>query len=165
MEMSERDALIVENQQLVFHTLHKYYPRWAYDEDIQQVGMIGLCKAADNYDPEKGKFSTFATKYILNTLRMEFRNRMRLCRTADTVSIELETAEDCTLQDTLAGEDDVDFCDREGLFKLLAPKEKKVAELLEQGYSQVEICKKLGYTRSNVSLLARKIKHKWRKYL
>ena len=165
MQMSERDKLIVENQRLVSFTLHKYYPSWAFDEDMQQIGMIGLCRAADNYDPTKGKFSTFATQYIINEVRHEFRRLSTQSRTGTEVSVDLEVADDCTLEDMLVGDTDVDYCDREMLFKTLKPKERKVAELLEQGYSQAEISRQLGYTRSNVSFLARNIKRKWRKFL
>jgi RNA polymerase sporulation-specific sigma factor len=165
MQMSERDKLIVENQQLVYFTLHKYFPSWAYDEDIQQIGMVALCEAADKYDPEKGAFSTFAAKYIWNRVAKEFRRLSTQSRTGTEVSVGLEVSEDCTLEDCLVGDTDVDYCDRDTLFNVLKPREREVAELLEQGYSQAEIAKRLGFTRSNVSLLARNIKRKWRTLL
>ena len=37
-------------------------------EDHIQVGLIGLLKAIRNYDPEKSKFSTFATVCIRNEI-------------------------------------------------------------------------------------------------
>ena len=165
MQLSERDQLIVDNLQLVYYTLHKHFPRWAFDEDMQQVGMIGLCKAADNYDPEKGKFSTMAVVYIRNEIINEFESRMSQKRTCEKASLNFEFDEDNALEDYIYGEHDVDFCDREGLFKALSPKERMVAELLEQGYSQAEISRKTGEHKANVHFWVKRIKKKWRDFI
>lgn len=165
MQLSERDQLIVDNIPLVYYTLHKHFPRWAFDEDMQQIGMIGLCKAADNYDPEKGKFSTVAVVYIRNEIINEFESRMSQKRTCEKSSLNFEFDDDNTLEDHLCCEHDIDFCDREGLFKALSPKERMVAELLEQGYSQAEISRKTGEHKANVHFWVKRIKKKWRNFI
>ena len=43
-------------------------------EDCIQVGLIGLLKAIRNYDPDKSKFSTFATICIRNEI-LRFKNK------------------------------------------------------------------------------------------
>jgi RNA polymerase sigma factor (sigma-70 family) len=164
MEMSERDKLIVENQRLVTYVLHKHYPSWAFDEDMQQIGMIGLCNAADRYDPEKGKFSTLAIKFILNEIRNEFRRRMTQSRTGDELSINEISGEDITYEDCIPGLPDVDYCDTDGMFKELKPNERKVCDLLIQGFSQSEIARTLGCSTQNISKLARSTKLKLRKF-
>ena len=168
MDMSDRDQLIIENQKLVFNTLHKYYPHWAYDEDLQQVGMIGLCKAADAYDPEKGKFSTFATNLILNEIRREMRRTMTISKPGQVVSLNEKTGESdddsCTLEDCVPGEDDVDYCYSNELMKQLTKEEKEILRLLERGYSQVEISAKLKLSKQRIWTLRRRIQLKWRKY-
>jgi RNA polymerase sigma factor (sigma-70 family) len=168
MDMSERDKLIVENQKLVFGVLHKYYPTWVNDEDLQQIGMIGLCKAADAYDPEKAKFSTLATHAILNEIKRELRKTFTTKRLGSVVSLnECITDSDgscCTLEDYIPGDEDVDYCYSRELFKKLDEREREILELLEQGYSQIEIAKKMKISKQKVSAMCRKIQLKWRKY-
>lgn len=58
---------------LVYFTLHRYYPWLLQDEDARSVGMIGLMTAAQNWEPTRGKFSTFAVKVIKTEISNEWR--------------------------------------------------------------------------------------------
>lgn len=60
-----RDTLITHNLRLVCNVVKKYKGAYNYDQDfikdIFQAGNIGLIRAVDLFDPEKGyKFSTYA---------------------------------------------------------------------------------------------------------
>lgn len=47
-------------------------------EDYMEIGIIGLIKAVDSYDPSKGvKFSTYSFKCIQNELMMEIRRNKK----------------------------------------------------------------------------------------
>lgn len=61
--------------QLVYYLVHKYYPRYAKDEDVIQCGMLGLVKAANNYDSSKSKFSTYAGVIICREIAQELKRR------------------------------------------------------------------------------------------
>ena len=65
-----RDELILNNINLVRSVVNKNFTGYDDKEDLFQVGCIGLIKAADNFDPNKGiKFSTYATHRIYGEIR------------------------------------------------------------------------------------------------
>lgn len=46
------------------------------DEDLYSIGMIGVVKAVNTFNPDKGvKFSTYATPIIRNEILMTFRKK------------------------------------------------------------------------------------------
>src|SRR5918992_4956593 len=60
-----RDKLIEKNLRLVVSVAKKYRGMGLPFEDLIQEGNIGLMKAIDKYDPERGfRFSTYATWWI-----------------------------------------------------------------------------------------------------
>jgi RNA polymerase sporulation-specific sigma factor len=67
--VKDRDSLILDNQRLVYWTYQrmKWLPLVARmgEEDATAHGTVGLIKAADGFDPEKGwKFTTYASRAI-----------------------------------------------------------------------------------------------------
>ena len=80
-EQKERNDMIVENMNLVHHIAHKMYlsPYAYYSyEDIVQEGMIGLIKAADNFNPDLGfAFSTYAVPQIQGYMMRFIRDNQR----------------------------------------------------------------------------------------
>lgn len=164
MEQS-RDELITENMNLVHATLHRYYPTFAYDDDLIQCGMLGLVRAADTYDASKSKFSTYATRVIVNELRKEFRQRFKPRETV-SLSQEIELGDDkVTLEDSLCGDEDIEYVDKETLLAGLTETERKVMDLTAEGFTQREIATKIGCTQPTVGHIIRKIKWKWSKLL
>ena len=58
----ELKDLVVENEKLIYSIANKFY---GDIEDLFQVGVIGLMKARDNYNPTfDTKFSSYAYRYI-----------------------------------------------------------------------------------------------------
>lgn len=150
MDKSRQD-LVLDNMNLVYHTLHKYFPTYAFDEDIQQIGMLGLCKAADTYDDTKSKFSTYAVKCIVNQVRMELRSRSRRMDTVSLESVVSESSDGETLElgDVCRGESDVGSVIN--VMDALNDRERKVVELRYAGLEVNEIVRELGLSRATIS--------------
>jgi RNA polymerase sigma-B factor len=71
-----RDELVTMHMALVEHLARRFRDRGEPHEDLVQVGTIGLIKAVDRFDPERGvEFSTYATPTILGEIRRHFRDR------------------------------------------------------------------------------------------
>ena len=161
MEQS-REELIVDNMNLVYAALHKYYPTFAYDEDMVQCGMIGLIRSADTYDPEKSKFSTYATTAILNEFKMELRRRQtRIPEVSLSQSVGGGDDEELTLEGTMCGDEDVVYCDTEAMIAKLTDEEREALRLTTYGLTQREVAKKMKCSQPNVARILKKIKLKW----
>lgn len=71
-----RDELITMHLPLVRHLAHRYRDRGEPWDDLMQVGTVGLIKAIDGYDPDRGvELSTYATPTILGEIKRHFRDR------------------------------------------------------------------------------------------
>jgi RNA polymerase sigma-B factor len=80
-DLGARDELIVEWMPLVKSLARRYAGRGERLEDLCQVGMIGLIKAVDRFDPARGfEFSTFATPTVLGEIKRHFRDHTAMVR-------------------------------------------------------------------------------------
>lgn len=74
-ETNLKDTIIIENTPLVHSLVKRYMSKTNEKEDLVQIGLYGLIKALDNFDPNFGvKFSTYAVPIILGELRRHFRD-------------------------------------------------------------------------------------------
>ncbi|MFC0529285.1 SigB/SigF/SigG family RNA polymerase sigma factor [Phytohabitans kaempferiae] len=60
---------------LAHRLAHRYRGRGEPFADLEQVARLGLVKAVDRYDSERGSFTAFAVITILGELRKHFRDR------------------------------------------------------------------------------------------
>lgn len=161
----KKDDLIIENMKLVYYLISKYYPTFIGDEDLQQVGMLGLCKAANTWNEEKSKFSTYASKCILNEINFEFKRRKKhngVLLLDKELGVEDGAMK--TFGDLIVGEDDVGFVDYKGFLATLFDRQKDVLELSERGFDTEDIADMLDVSTQSVNASKRQIKLKWRKY-
>ena len=76
-----REKLITSNLRFVVTCAKKYTGQGVPLVDLIQAGLMGLCMAVDNYDPEKGyKFLSFAVWYIRREILKEIYNTGRTIR-------------------------------------------------------------------------------------
>ena len=73
-----KDILIERNLRLVAHIAKKYYGENRDNEDLISIGIIGLIKAVNTYNPQKGnRLVTYASKCIENELLMMLRSEKK----------------------------------------------------------------------------------------
>ncbi len=74
-ECLDRNATVEQNLGLVHACAHRFKGRGIEYDDLFQAGCIGLVKATDAFDPDRGvMFSTYAVPVILGEIRRLFRD-------------------------------------------------------------------------------------------
>lgn len=76
-----RRRLIVSNLRLVVRIARRYVPRSMGLLDLVQEGNLGLMRAVEKFDPERGfRFSTYATWWIRQNIERAMMNQTRTIR-------------------------------------------------------------------------------------
>jgi RNA polymerase sigma-B factor len=103
-DLRARDALIERHMPLVRSLARRYAYRGEPLEDLVQIGAIGLIKAIDRFDLDRGvELTTYATPTVIGEIKRHFRDRawavrvprglqelsMRLARIVEQLTVEL----------------------------------------------------------------------------
>lgn len=68
-DANARGVLIERNLRLVSHIVKKYYSKTNDTDDLISIGTIGLIKAIDSFNAEKGtRLATYASRCIENAM-------------------------------------------------------------------------------------------------
>ncbi len=98
--MSERDKAIEDNIGLVHTCARRFHGKGIEYDDLFQAGCMGLVKAVDGFDPERGFcFSTYAVPLIIGEMRRLFRDggSVRVSRSIRELSLKVSrTREELT---------------------------------------------------------------------
>lgn len=176
-----RDVLIERNLRLVAHVAKKYTGGSEDMDDLISIGTIGLIKAIQTYNDEKGsRLATYAARCIDNELLMMFRARKKITREVsiyepigtDKEGNEINLLDVCELEQS----DVVDKIDSEEKYRALHQLVNSVLDVRERQIIQMrfglapvccqlpapkemtqrEIGKLLGISRSYVSRIEKK---------
>ena len=75
-----KEILIERNLRLVAHVVKKYQNIDEDMDDMISIGCIGLIKAIDTFDVNKGRLATYACRCIDNEILMMLRNKKKTSR-------------------------------------------------------------------------------------
>ena len=164
--MTDREQKIIGNMSLVHYIVHKHFPQYTANQDIIQNGYVGLIKAVDSFDESTGNtFSTYASRCIFNEIAMDLRRRNKYAKdiSLHAVLAEGDTRDDpLTIEDVLSYEDDYTPMYIQEFIQCLDEREITVLRYLMGGKNQIYISNRLGMTRSNVWLIVKKMRSKWK---
>ena len=179
-DMNARDILIERNLRLVAHIVKKYMNSGKETDEMISVGIIGLVKAVNTYNFEKGsRLATYAARCIDNELLMLMRGDRKLSREVslyDPIGTDKEGNE-ITLLSILEHEEEdiIDQLDKKQslrklskiLSKALTPREYFVVIRRYGLYghhetTQRELAEQLNISRSYVSRIEKKALEKLR---
>ena len=177
-----KEKLIEHNLRLVAHIVKKYQPPPEEMEDLLSIGTIGLMKAVVTFDPEKSaKLATYAARCIENELLMHFRGKKKSSKEVslyEPIGTDREGNEIQLFDVIEMGEEDVHHRleKKEDVIQLyqkveseLSARERIVLKLRyglynEEEYTQREIAKMLGISRSYVSRIEKSAIEKLRAF-
>lgn len=170
-----RDVLINHNLRLVAHIVKKYNNSLEAD-DLISVGTIGLIKAVDSFDSQKGVLlSTYASRCIENEILMLIRSNKKH---KDTISLNTMLApkndsDDLELANLIPSEDEDDVFEQVEvgclMMDIMSIMKKNLSEMEQEilkyryglcGYTiktQKEVADIFGISRSYISRIENKI--------
>ena len=173
-------ALIEHNMRLVAHVVKKYQYTDYDTEDLLSVGTIGLIKAVNTFNVDRGSgLATYAAKCVENEILMLLRAHKKYSKEVslyepigvdkdgETVSlvdvIEMENRN--TLEELILDQDIKELY--QAFKKCLKPNEQTVVQMRyglfgSKEYTQREIAAVLGISRSYVSRIEKKAVEKLR---
>ena len=161
-----RECLITNNMRLAISVAQKF----GHEEDYESVAMIGLIKAEDTFDLDKGAcFSTYAARVIQNQILMYLRKCKRQIQAISFETVVAGTEETLAVKDMLSYEDGqlmrLEQTEQTAeLYKVvhsLPDRECKIICLLyglgEKIHTQKQVAERLGISQSYVSRLEKSI--------
>lgn len=173
-DINAKNVLIEHNLRLIAHIVKKYHPTGEDQEDLISIGTIGLIKAVNTFDPDKGiKLVTYASKCIENEILMYFRSKKRTSLEV-SISEPIDTDSEgnpLTLIDIISEEeniaDEIDLKIKssklyEFVEEIKDEREKNIIIMryglyLTQPMTQKQVAQKLGISRSYVSRIEKKV--------
>lgn len=177
-----RNILIERNLRLVAYLVKKYNVAGRNLDDLISIGTIGLIKAIDTYNSDKGvRLATYASRCIENELLMMLRSDKKQAKEVylyEPIGKDDGEGNHISLLDILETTDE-DIAERmeleENISKLsgfiakcLTEREQQIIKLRyglsdDKEITQREIAKKLGISRSYVSRIQKKALAKLKK--
>lgn len=165
MSMVNSDALVKKYEPLVYSVVAKKLHEHIGDEDLFQVGRIALWRCAKRYDPDRGKFSTYAYKAIYHAMLKELSKR----KGETSLNAPVADEEELELQDTIADlkqtMEGVELrFELTDFMQTLTPRRKKILKLKAKGHTRKEIHVILGVSYDLIVKEMKEINAQWKQF-
>ena len=181
-DKNARGVLIERNLRLVSHIVKKYYSKTNDTDDLISIGTIGLIKAIDSFNADKGtRLATYASRCIENEILMYLRRNSRHKQEVsldEPLNVDWDGNE-LLLSDILGTDEDVIYRNIEneverkllmGAVNKLSDRERMIINLrfglgTREGkeMTQKEVATLLGISQSYISRLEKKIMRQLKK--
>ena len=173
-DLDARNELIEHNLRLVSHIIKKYYSNYDEQEDLISIGTIGLIKAIDSFDADKGiRLATYAARCVENEILMFYRNKKKDSNIV-SVSEPIDTDSEgnpltlidiISVDDTICDDIDLKNKSRQLYSYIEAMDSDRDRQIIIMRYglynqkemTQNEIAKALGISRSYVSRIEKRV--------
>lgn len=181
VDMSSVDELIIHNQKLVYWCYQKLpqndlvvYIR----EELISEGMIGLVKAAQTYNPDTSKFTTYAVRVIRNCMVMFLRRKCKGWGKEISLSTKVlgeKSGHEVELEDLIEDEEAVALDEaaieegnREFFYGMLKQFPDRIQEVVRsslRGLRQQKIAVAIGISQAQVSRYLRRFVAEMKEYV
>lgn len=136
------------------------------DDDLFQIGMVGLVKTVNTFKPDKGvKFTAYAKPIIRNEILMTLRKKRIIPAFSLDEEYQLDNGETIPRGNGIPSIErfeelsDSRF-DFDVLFEGLSEREKEIAILSMRGVRQVDMAQRIGLSQSYISRILKGIQKK-----
>lgn len=161
-----KEQLVLNNTGLI-GTILKSLSLNPADEDLFAIGLLGVVKAVNTFDSEKGfEFSTFATTIVKNELLMTFRKRRIVPAFSFDETYISKKGEEIDYSDMVSDgknfeNEIIEYINFQIILADLSERERKIILLSLDGKTQNEIAKICGISQAQVSRI---IKSDYKKF-
>ena len=162
-----KEQVVLNNQGMVGIVL-KSLNLNPLDEDLFSIGLIGVVKAVNTFNPDKGvKFSAYDTPIIRNKILTTFRKKRIIPAFSLDEPHDLGNGESVDFSEMIADnkrfeEEIIEDMRLEKFFSILNEREKKIIALNMQDKTQNEIAEICEISQSYVSRIIKSVYKKWR---
>ena len=179
-DLEARNLLVEYNLRLVAHIVKKYNNFERDTDDLISIGTIGLIKAINTYDAEKGnRLATYASRCIENELLMMLRQERKCSREFSLYEpigtdkegneinlLDIVESNTTDMSEQLSLEEDIKQL-QNSIKSSLSPREAEILTLRyglsgKKPLTQREIAEKMDISRSYVSRIEKKALSKLR---
>ena len=131
----QRNKLVTENMGLVVSTARKYQGRGLELDDLVSEGTIGMIKAAEKYNPEKGGFAAFVLPEIKKSIEAAIEQQAGLYRVPrkEMTPVEQKRRTPLSVDAPLGGRENIN------LLSLLVNADAQESDTLAHNKSALEI--------------------------
>lgn len=134
------------------------------DDDLFQIGLVGLVKTINTFDPDKGvKFSAYATPIIRNEILMSLRKKRIIPEFSLDEEYQLNNGDSVPMGDMIPSEYSFENLVHSKIaldsnISGMTEREKRILKLSANGKTQRQIVQEIGVSQPQISRILKKIR-------